>query len=72
MIIFEFQSHLGIMIGTLVLTICGLVLIVVHASGTWLTTTVSNNYYPSIYKHVLKLAILFSCSPLTVLIKCLE
>ena len=39
-IFFKFQSHLGIMIGTLVLTICGLVLIIVHASGTWLSTTV--------------------------------
>lgn len=34
------QSHLGIMIGTLVFTIIGLIFILVHASGRWLTTTV--------------------------------
>ena len=34
------QSHLGIMIGTLVFTIFGLIFILVHASGRWLTTTV--------------------------------
>lgn len=34
------QSHLGIMIGTLAFTIIGLVFILVHASGRWLTTTV--------------------------------
>lgn len=35
------QSHLGIMIGVLVFTIAGLVLILVHASGRWLSSTVS-------------------------------
>ena len=38
--IHDMQSHLGIMIGTLVFTIIGLVFILVHASGQWLTTTV--------------------------------
>ena len=34
------QSHIGIMVGALVLTIVGLIVIIVHAGGAWLTTTV--------------------------------
>ncbi len=33
------------MVGTLVLTIIGLIVIIVHAGGTWLTTTVRELLY---------------------------
>ena len=36
------QAHIAIMCTTLLFTIVGIVLIVVHSGGTWLTTTVSN------------------------------
>ena len=35
------QAHIGLMIGTLVFSILGVVSIVVHADGKWLSTTVS-------------------------------
>ena len=36
------QAHIAIMCTTLLFTIVGIVLIVVHSGGTWLTTTVRN------------------------------
>lgn len=35
------QSHIAVMIATLVLTIVGIIVIVIHAAGLWLTSTVS-------------------------------
>ena len=38
------QSHIAVMIATLLLTIVGIIVIVIHAAGLWLTSTVSLKY----------------------------
>ena len=39
---FLFQTHIAIMIATLLLTLAGIIPIVIHAGGLWLSSTVSS------------------------------